>query len=152
AAALARLEAVLDRRVANATAEAVAARRGATLGPGPHTLAALLRTPGIGVEDVEPLAPGGRDARAGVREKVVVRVKCAGSVRRQEREVAAAPALESRSIPADLDFTALAGLSTEAAQKLARLRPRNAAQASRIDGVRAADLSLLLVHLRRRER
>jgi len=72
-------------------------------------------------------------------------------VRRQARDVAAAASLEARALPADLDYARIAGLSAEAAQKLARLRPRDVAQASRIDGVRAADLSLLLVHLRRHE-
>jgi tRNA uridine 5-carboxymethylaminomethyl modification enzyme len=95
------------------------------------------------------LLPEARAARSEAVEKFEVAVKYAGYVRRQERAVAEAARLESREIPPSVDFGKILGLSTEAAAKLERLRPRNVAQASRIDGVRAADLSLLLVHLRR---
>jgi ATP-dependent exoDNAse (exonuclease V) alpha subunit len=67
--------------------------------------------------------PEARDARPEVVEKLEVQIKYAGYVRRQERDVASAAQLEAHEIPAGLDFTSLAGLSTEAAQKLTRMRP-----------------------------
>jgi len=149
AAAVTVLEGAITRRVPPVDAEAVAQRTGAALGPGPYTLEQLLRTPGVGVADVLALLPEARDMRSDVLEKLEVRVKYAGYVRRQDRTISAAAELESRDLPAAMDYAAIPGLSTEAAQKLARRRPSNVAQASRIDGVRAADLSLLLVHLRR---
>ena len=100
--------------------------------------------------DLAAPLPGAREAGAEVLERVEVAVKYEGYVRRQERAAAEAVRLESQEIPADLAFETIPGFSSEAASKLARLRPRNLGQASRIDGVRAADLSLLLVHLKRR--
>ena len=76
-------------------------------------------------------------------------IKYEGYIRRQERDIAAVARLEGREIPDGIRYTDIHGLSTEAMQKLERQRPRNLAQAGRIDGVRAADLSLLLVHLER---
>jgi tRNA uridine 5-carboxymethylaminomethyl modification enzyme len=149
AQACARLDGALPRRVPAVEVDKLAAATGVALGAGPATIERLLRTPGITVNDLLHLLPEARAARGEAVEKFEVAVKYAGYVRRQERAVAEAARLESRVIPAHVDFGKIAGLSTEAAAKLERLRPRNVAQASRIDGVRAADLSLLLVHLRR---
>jgi tRNA uridine 5-carboxymethylaminomethyl modification enzyme len=60
--------------------------------------------------------------------------------------------MESKVIPADFSYEAIAGLSTEARQKLVAKRPETVGQASRISGVRASDLSILVVHLERRRR
>jgi tRNA uridine 5-carboxymethylaminomethyl modification enzyme len=150
AAELSQLNRALTRRVPALQAAQLERDKNVKLGPGSPTLEQLLKTPGLGVGDLLEWLPEARDARPEVVEKLEVQVKYAGYVRRQERDVASAAQLEAHEIPAELDFTSLAGLSSEAAQKLTRMRPRNVAQASRIDGVRAADLSLLLVHLRRR--
>jgi tRNA uridine 5-carboxymethylaminomethyl modification enzyme len=56
------------------------------------------------------------------------------------------------AIPRDLDYGLIAGLSTEARQKLAAQRPATLAQAARADGVTAAALTLLLAHLKKRPR
>ena len=104
------------------------------------------------MRDLLPWLPEAQAARAEVLEKLEVKVKYAGYVRRQERAVQDAARFESHAIPADLDFESIPGMSSEAAAKLTRFRPRDVAQASRIDGVRASDLSLLLVHLERRAR
>jgi tRNA uridine 5-carboxymethylaminomethyl modification enzyme len=149
AAELARLAGLLGRRVGADQVEDLARRTGAALAPGGATLERLLRSPGVGIQTLIDLVPEARDVRPEVLEKLEVQVKYEGYVRRQERDVAAAARLESRRIPADLCYADIRGLSTEAAQKLERQRPGNVAQASRIDGVRAADLSLLLVHLER---
>ena len=149
AQACALLDAALPRRVPAAEVDKLAASTGAALGAGPATIERLLRTPGITVNDMLHLLPEAGAARSEAVEKFEVAVKYAGYVRRQERAVAEAARLESREIPPHIDFGKIPGLSTEAAAKLERQRPRNVAQASRIDGVRAADLSLLLVHLRR---
>jgi tRNA uridine 5-carboxymethylaminomethyl modification enzyme len=70
---------------------------------------------------------------------------------RQERDIAALQRDESISIPADFDYRQLSGLSNEIVQKLERARPGNLGQASRIDGVTPAALTLILTGLRRRE-
>ena len=59
--------------------------------------------------------------------------------------------MESRALPADLDYAALPGLRIEARQKLAALRPQNLGQASRISGVSPADISVLMIALAQRK-
>jgi tRNA uridine 5-carboxymethylaminomethyl modification enzyme len=76
-------------------------------------------------------------------------VKYEGYIRRQEEQVGRFRALDDRRVPADLDWRTVTGLSTEAREKLSRIRPVSVGQASRISGVRAADVAVLLVHLRR---
>jgi tRNA uridine 5-carboxymethylaminomethyl modification enzyme len=149
AAALAAIEPALARRVAADEVQQLATSTGAALGTGAATLEQLLRAPGIGVRDILRWLPEAQHARPEVHEKLEVSIKYAGYVRRQERSLQDAAQFESRRIPPEFDFGSIAGLSTEAAIKLAHFRPRDMAQASRIDGVRAADLSLLLVHLHR---
>ena len=61
-------------------------------------------------------------------------------------------AQESARLPANLDYSDVRGLSNEVQQKLARQRPETIGQAARISGVTPAAISLLLVHLKRRER
>jgi tRNA uridine 5-carboxymethylaminomethyl modification enzyme len=69
---------------------------------------------------------------------------------RQAADIAEIQREEAKQIPGDLDFGSLSGLSIELKQKLARVRPANIAQASRIDGMTPAAISLLLVAIRRR--
>ena len=60
--------------------------------------------------------------------------------------------MEAKVIPLDFRYDKIMGLSTEARQKLSTKRPETVAQASRISGVRASDLSILVVHLERYRR
>jgi tRNA uridine 5-carboxymethylaminomethyl modification enzyme len=76
-------------------------------------------------------------------------IKYMGYLDRQERDVQMVRDMENKTIPDDFRFETIAGLSTEARQKLTRKRPETIAQASRISGVRASDLSILVVHLER---
>jgi len=76
-------------------------------------------------------------------------VKYAGYVARQHRREREQAHLDRLEIPAAFDFARHPQLSAEAREKLQRLRPANLGQASRIDGVRAADLSVLSVLLRK---
>jgi tRNA uridine 5-carboxymethylaminomethyl modification enzyme len=70
-------------------------------------------------------------------------------VDRQAADVEAFRKDESVRIPADLDYAAIAGLSAEVRQRLARLRPTTLAQAARMEGITPAATMLLLAHLRR---
>ncbi len=149
--AAARIRVALGRRApaeARTSFEPVASAA-ATAGA---TFEQLLRMPQVRLSDLVPWLPEAMGSRPEVLERVEIETKYAGYVRRQEREAAAMARLDDQAIPYDLDFGGVSGLSTEAAQKLATRRPRTIGQASRIDGVRAADLSLLMVHLERRAR
>jgi tRNA uridine 5-carboxymethylaminomethyl modification enzyme len=79
-----------------------------------------------------------------------VAAKYAGYIERQEREIARHARQESLRLPADIDYAAVAGLSTEARQRLEASRPETLGQASRLEGVTPSAVSLLLIHLRKR--
>ena len=86
-----------------------------------------------------------------VRESVEVRIKYDGYIKRQNRQVEEFRRLESRKLPADLDYETVTGLRLESRQKLNRIRPENFGQASRISGVSPADISVLMIYLRKQE-
>ncbi len=87
---------------------------------------------------------------AQIRAQVEVRAKYAGYIERQEDEIERQRRNEETALPADLDFTQIAGLSIEVRTKLAEIRPETLGQAGRIPGVTPAALSILLVHLKKR--
>ena len=86
-----------------------------------------------------------------VRESVEVRIKYDGYIKRQNRQVEEFRRLESRKLPADLDYETVTGLRLESRQKLNRIRPENFGQASRISGVSPADIAALMVFLENRK-
>jgi len=79
--------------------------------------------------------------------QIDIEIKYAGYIRRQSAQVAGFKRMETRRIPADLDYDDVGSLRLEARQKLKQVRPANLGQASRIDGVSPADVSVLLVYL-----
>ncbi|MHB1750740.1 MAG: tRNA uridine-5-carboxymethylaminomethyl(34) synthesis enzyme MnmG [Acidithiobacillus sp.] len=110
----------------------------------------LLRRPDWGYASllqVLDLAPCS-DAQA--REQLEIECKYAGYVARQHDEITRAARWEGTDIPADMDYAAVRGLSTEVMQRLARQRPQTIGLASRIPGVTPAAISLLLIHVKRR--
>jgi tRNA uridine 5-carboxymethylaminomethyl modification enzyme len=80
---------------------------------------------------------------------VQIEVKYDGYLKRQDEEIRNFESHEQVTIPHSFDFGALRALSNEGREKLLKVRPRSVGQASRIGGVTVADLSVLLVHLRR---
>ena len=84
-----------------------------------------------------------------VASQVEVQAKYEGYIARQRAEVARRGEFEDRELPAELDYSAVRGLSTEVQQKLNRHRPQTIGQAARISGITPAAISLLLVHLKR---
>ncbi len=108
----------------------------------------LLALPGIDLSRLAAIWPRIGEIAPPVAGQVAVDARYASYVRRQELDVAALRKDEALAIPAEFDFTALPGLSTEARQKLERHRPATLAQAARIEGVTPAALLLLLVQLK----
>ena len=86
---------------------------------------------------------------SGVVEDVVNTIKYNGYIEKQERQIREQSHLDNFEIPEDFDYGAFPALSFEAREKLSRRRPMTLGQASRIDGVRAGDLAILTVILRR---
>ena len=114
------------------------------------TLAGLLRRPRIGYDALAPFDPERPALPKAVRESVEIRIKYEGYIRRQNRQVEEFARLESRKLPADLDYETVTGLRLESRQKLNRIRPENFGQASRISGVSPADIAALMVFLETR--
>jgi len=83
-------------------------------------------------------------------EQIEIAAKYSGYVERQRAEVAHQMAQESVELPADIDYSSVHGLSKEVQQRLAQHRPQTVGQASRVQGITPAAISLLLVHLKRR--
>jgi tRNA uridine 5-carboxymethylaminomethyl modification enzyme len=134
-----------------------------------HSLADLLRRPGVGFDAVaeaaaisKPGDPGwagvsrgtletelGAPLATAVIEQLEIATKYAGYINKQADEVERAAAYEHLVLPADLDYAHVTALSHEVRQKLSRYRPSTLGQASRISGVTPAAMSLLLVHLKK---
>lgn len=74
-------------------------------------------------------------------------MKYEGYIARQEESVGRFQRLEEKRIPVDFDWDALVGVSSEAKEKLKRVRPLSLGQASRISGVRPPDIAVLMVSL-----
>jgi len=117
----------------------------------PMTLEDLLKRPEVAIDRLAELDGAWlSELEPEVREKVEVRVKYAGYIARQDTQVARFKRLEGITLPPDLTYDAIGGLTSEAVEKLTRARPRNVGQATRIQGVTPAHISALLVHLRKR--
>jgi len=117
-----------------------------------YSLADLLRRPELCYDDVATLvgSPASTDKR--VAEQVATQIKYAGYIDRQQDEIERLHRHEQMAIPDTINYELVDGLSNEIRQKLAQARPATLARASRISGVTPAALSLLLVHLKKRER
>jgi tRNA uridine 5-carboxymethylaminomethyl modification enzyme len=94
------------------------------------------------------LGPAVEDAK--VAEQIEIQCKYAGYVARAADEIARARRHEETTLPEDLDYTNVRGLSTEVRQKLAAQRPTTLGLAARIPGITPAAISLLMVHLKKR--
>jgi len=84
-----------------------------------------------------------------VAEQVEIEMKYAGYMERERREVMRMRRLEGLAIPPDLDFRKIKHLSNEGRDVLEAARPLNLGQASRVPGVTPADLSILMIALKR---
>ncbi|MBW1803015.1 MAG: tRNA uridine-5-carboxymethylaminomethyl(34) synthesis enzyme MnmG, partial [Deltaproteobacteria bacterium] len=112
-------------------------------------LVQLLRRNDIFFPDLRHFDPGLEDTAETVAEEVENRVKYEGYILRQERQVEKLKKMENLKLPEDLNYEKVYGLTTEAREKLSRIRPISMGQASRISGITPAALMALHVHLKR---
>ena len=123
----------------------------------PALLSDLVRRPDVGIGSVLPLlarsSPGLVEGAAHdpvALDKVEIRLKYEGYLERQERQIERFRELEHVTLPNDLPYREIAGLTTEAREKLSRARPNSLGQVSRIPGLTPATVSAILIHLRTR--
>jgi tRNA uridine 5-carboxymethylaminomethyl modification enzyme len=115
----------------------------------------LLRRPEVSYADVCALVGAADwsalDARlpAQIQKDLEVRACYSGYIERQSAEIERNERHALTTLPSDLDYQQLAGLSNEVRQKLIEIRPSTLGQAARVPGVTPAAVSILLVHLRR---
>ncbi|MBQ7598556.1 MAG: tRNA uridine-5-carboxymethylaminomethyl(34) synthesis enzyme MnmG [Clostridia bacterium] len=111
----------------------------------------LLRRPQIGYADLAPFDPERPALPRAVFEQVEITIKYEGYIKRQEAQAQEMRRLEVKKLSADIDYTKITGLRMEAQEKLNKVKPQNLGQASRISGVSPADISVLMIHLRKKE-
>ncbi|MEO7207198.1 MAG: tRNA uridine-5-carboxymethylaminomethyl(34) synthesis enzyme MnmG [Steroidobacteraceae bacterium] len=150
----------LERAVVHPTEvdAALLAKLGAALSHEAHAFD-LLRRPEISFDDLTCVAPNAaanwsadERLREQVKLQVEVQAKYSGYLKRQSDEIDRAARNEELRLPADIDYALVGGLSNEARQHLCDVRPQTLGQAARIPGLTPAAVSLLLVHLKKRER
>jgi tRNA uridine 5-carboxymethylaminomethyl modification enzyme len=109
----------------------------------------LLKMPGMTFEKLEELHKKPLLTKKTLTDVSYIEacVKYEGYVGIQKREVAKMQKMQKVVIPADLDFTAVDGLSTEMKQKLARIKPGSLGEAARVPGVTPAGLNAISIHL-----
>ncbi len=84
-----------------------------------------------------------------ITEQIDISIKYEGYIRRQEDQVSHFLKMEGHKIPADIDYDQVRNLRVEARQKLKDVRPETIGQASRISGVSPADVSMLMLYLKK---
>ena len=85
-------------------------------------------------------------------EEIEIIEKYEGYIIKQKKEAANQAKLDSTLIPEDIDYPSLDGIRLEAREKLARVRPLTVGQASRISGVNPSDISMLVLHIKKRQK
>ena len=113
------------------------------------TLAELIKRPELSYELVDELDDNRPELDIDVIEQVNINLKYEGYITRQLKQVEQYKKLENKKIPKNIDYDNVHNLRTEAVQKLKQVKPINIGQASRISGVSPADVSVLLIYLKK---
>jgi tRNA uridine 5-carboxymethylaminomethyl modification enzyme len=113
----------------------------------------ILRRTEVSWDDLKAIHPGLSEFDGdgtGAVEQATIEAKYGGYIARQALEIERVRRLEDKAIPGDFDYDRIPQLRNEAREKLRRVRPRSVGQAARISGLNPADLSTLIVFLKRR--
>ena len=110
----------------------------------------LLAYPGIAFEDLMQIWPALADWPDFVREQIEIDSAYLGYLDRQDADIELFRRDEALSLPVDLDYRSMGGLSNEVREKLSHVRPATLGQAARIEGVTPGAITALLAHVRRR--
>lgn len=109
------------------------------------TLERALTDAAVSMSDSVKIAPELQGFPAEWVERVILDIRYAGYIDKEERAVARAAKMDAIKLDAGMNYHALTGLSSEAREKLAQVRPLSLGQAARIPGVRQGDIALLMV-------
>ena len=114
------------------------------------SLASLLGRPEITYDNMSVIDKDRPNLSKKVTDQVEIEVRYEGYIERQKKQVEHFKKMETRKIPADLDYDLVPSLRIEARQKLKEFKPLSIGQASRLPGVSPADVSVLLIYLEKR--
>ena len=144
----------LERARVKTTPELMAAleQLDAASAAGTYTAKELLKRPRIEYGVIAPYVDLKPECPAQITEKAVVEIKYEGYLGKQRAEIERQRRLETRLLPASIDYLKVEGLRIEAAEKLSRIRPLSLGQASRISGVNPADITVLTLWLKKNEK
>jgi len=84
-----------------------------------------------------------------VKEQVTINIKYEGYIKKALVEAEKMIDLDNKLIPADIDYNKIHNLASEAKQKLEKIRPTSIGQALRISGVNPADVSLIMIYIKK---
>ena len=115
------------------------------------TIAELIRRPELDYIKLAEIDPDRPEVDIDTAEQININIKYMGYIKRQTQQVKLFKKLENKKIPVDINYDEVNSLRIEAAQKLKEVRPISIGQASRISGVSPADITMLMVHLERRQ-
>lgn len=107
-----------------------------------------LKRPGVNYKNLKAVGKT-VDLPKDIEKEAEITAKYEGYIKKQTAEVDSFRKLEKRMIPQDIDYKSISGLRLEAVQKLNDIKPLNIGQASRISGVSPADITVLLIYLKR---
>jgi tRNA uridine 5-carboxymethylaminomethyl modification enzyme len=113
------------------------------------TMAELIRRPELDYQKTSAIDPDRPCLPEDVQEEVNIEIKYEGYIRRQKKQVDQFRRTEHMRIPEGIDYDLVPSLRNEARQKLKEIRPASIGQASRIMGVNPADVSVLMIYLKR---
>ena len=116
-----------------------------------YNLADLVKRPEMTYADLAEVKPSEREVALDVAEQVEIQIKYSGYIDRQRDEIEQLRKHENTELPEDFDYAQVGGLSNELKFKLEAVRPVSIAQANRIQGMTPAAISLLLIHLKKRQ-
>ena len=111
----------------------------------PVRLSELVRRPELNYAALSEVDKARPSLDEDVAEQVNIQLKYEGYIKKQIFQAEQLNRMEARTLPPNADYSAIQGLRLEARQKLAKIRPANLGQASRISGVSPADISVLMV-------
>ena len=114
----------------------------------PTSLASLLRRPELSIQSLSKLGYS-EFAESNASEAIEIAIKYSGYVSRQNELVSQMRKFEGMTIPEDVEYRRLRGLSAEEIEKLQSIRPRTVGQASRISGVTPSAIQILVMYFRR---
>ncbi|MBD1371980.1 tRNA uridine-5-carboxymethylaminomethyl(34) synthesis enzyme MnmG [Hazenella sp. IB182357] len=110
-------------------------------------LAQLIKRPELGYDEIAKMSAPPEPLTKDTAEQVEIQLKFEGYIKKSLQQVEKMKKIEEKHIPSWVDYAKIAGISSEAREKLQQVQPISLGQASRISGVNPADISILMVYI-----